>query len=599
MAATQDKLFALAGPAPPSPSLFLDCPSTNNGDSQQPQDDLALAYISHMLMEEDITADKFFYGYPDHPMVLQAEQPFAEILSAPGTTSSESDAQDSSTLLPAGLMVPGFLSGEVHNPAFVLNVTVSADEPSTSMGMLSSMAFLKGMEEATRFLPTHNGLMDGRGRKDRRFEDLDCETTLRLEGRRSKQTVPVHTEEETTVEMSDDLLILKGYDIMYPGEMRKESGDKKAAQQSISRKAPRVRRGARQTMVTDLETLLMRCAEAVAVSDRRTAGDLLELIRRHSLPTGDATQRLAHYFAQGLEARLAGTGWQLYHSITLTQQAKRASIVELLKGYHLYMSTCCFIKVSVHFSNKCIYNAVAGRKKLHVVHYGVNYELGYCASQLGVPFTFRAIVAKLEAVRAEDLDIDPDELLVVNNLFHFRTVMDESLGFDTVNPRDLVLNTVREMKPSLFVHAAVNGSYSSALFKTRFRHALRNFTAQFDMMETTMPRERDNGKRLLLERQVFARCAMNIIACEGADRVERPQNFKEWQAHNGRAGLTQLPLDPHTVQMLKDQVKEQYHRHFMINEDGRWLLLGWKGTMLYALSTWGAQADDASACQPA
>uniref|UniRef100_A0ACD5U8D9 Uncharacterized protein n=1 Tax=Avena sativa TaxID=4498 RepID=A0ACD5U8D9_AVESA len=308
------------------------------------------------------------------------------------------------------------------------------------------------------------------------------------------------------------------------------------------------------------------------------------------------------------------------------------------------MSTCCFIKVSVHFSNKCIYNAVAGRKKLHVVHYGVNYEfqwpellrwlagreggppevrltgisspikpglcpvkqadeskrrLGYCASQLGVPFTFRAIVAKLEAVRAEDLDIDPDELLVVNNLFHFRTVMDESIGFDTVNPRDLVLNTVREMKPSLFVHAAVNGSYSSALFKTRFRHALRNFTAQFDMMETTMPRERDNGKRLLLERQVFARCAMNIIACEGADRVERPQNFKEWQAHNGRAGLRQLPLDPHTVQMLKDQVKEQYHRHFMINEDGRWLLLGWKGTMLYALSTWGAQADDASACQPA
>ena len=58
-------------------------------------------------------------------------------------------------------------------------------------------------------------------------------------------------------------------------------------------------------MVADLETLLIRCAEAVAASDRSRAGDLLERIKRHSLPTGDATQRLAHYFAEGLEARLA------------------------------------------------------------------------------------------------------------------------------------------------------------------------------------------------------------------------------------------------------------------------------------------------------
>jgi hypothetical protein len=113
------------------------------------------------------------------------------------------------------------------------------------------------------------------------------------------------------------------------------------------------------------------------------------------------------------------------------------------------------------------------------------------------------------------------------------------------------------------------------------------------MMETTMPR--GNSKRLLVERDVFARCALNIIACEGSDRVERPQNYKEWQAQNRRAGLRQLPLDPDIVEILKDQVREQYHRHFVINEDGRWLLLGWKGRVLYALSTW--TADDASASQ--
>ncbi|XP_047065517.1 scarecrow-like protein 33 [Lolium rigidum] len=621
MAATQDKLFALVEPAPLSPSLFLDCASTSHGDSQQTQDGLALAYISHMLMEEDIPVDKFFYRYPDHPMVLQAEQPFAEILSASGTTSY------------------GFLSTEVHNPTFLNGTVTVAEEPSsssTSIGMLSSMAFLKGMEEANRFLPTQNGFMDGRRRKNR-FDDLDGETVPRM-GRSSKQIVPVHTDSEkehTTVEMSDDLLTSSGYD-MYPSETMKERGDK-AAQQSICRKAPRVRHGATQMMVADLETLLIRCAEAVATIDRRRAGDLLERIKRNSLPTGDATQRLAHYFAEGLEARLAGTGWQLYHSITV---ATHANIMEFLKGYHLYMATCCFLKVSIHFSNKNIYNAVAGRKKLHIVHYGVNdgfqwpellrwlaereggppevrltgiispqpglcpvkhaeeskHRLSHCASQLGVPFKFRAIIAKLEVIRAEDLDIDPDEVLVVNNLFHFRTLMDEGLTFDMVNPRDLVLNTVRKMKPSVFVHATINGPYSSALFKTRFHQALSNFTAQFDMMATTMPRERDSGKRLLLERKVLGRRAVNIIACEGADRVERPQNYKEWQTQNQRAGLRQLPLDRDIVEMLKDQVKEQYHRHFIVNEDGHWLLLGWKGRVLYALSTWAA--DDGNGSQP-
>jgi hypothetical protein len=579
--------------------------------TQQPQDGLALAYISQMLMAED-NVDRF-YQYPDHPMVLQIEQPFAEILSSSSITSS--DVQESSTFLPAGSMVSRFLCGEVHNPAFFFNGSVTAEEPSSSisLSMLSTMAFLKGMEDANRLLPTHSGLVDG---------ETPTEVCL---GRSSKE-IANSKEEDTVVEMSDQL-------ILYPCEMMKVRGDK-ATQRSICRKAPRVRRSAWQMMVPDLETLLIRCAEAVATSDWRITGDLLERIKRYSLPSGDATQRLAHYFAEALEARMSGTGWQLYHSITA---AKHASIMELLKDYHRYMATCCFLKLSIHFSNKNIYNAVKGRKKLHIVHYGVNdgfqwpellrwlagreggppevrltgitspqpglclakqaeeanRRLCYCASLFGVPFKFRSIIARLEAVRAEDIDIDPEEVLVVNNLFHFRTLMDESLTFDMVNPRDLVLNTVREMRPSVFVHAVVNGSYSSAFFKTRFREALQNFAAQFDMMETTMPR--DNGKRLLVERDVFARCAMNIIACEGADRVERPQNYKKWQAQNRRAGLKQLPLDPDIVEILKDQVKEQYHRNFVVNEDGQWLLMGWKGRVLYALSTWAA--DDAGGSQ--
>jgi len=93
----------LAAPEPFSPSIFLDLPPTPrpNGDdptSDDPasSDDLVLPFISRMLMEEDID-DKFFYQYPDHPALLSAQQPYAQILSdATASSSSDSAAVTSS-----------------------------------------------------------------------------------------------------------------------------------------------------------------------------------------------------------------------------------------------------------------------------------------------------------------------------------------------------------------------------------------------------------------------------------------------------------------------------------------------------------------------
>jgi hypothetical protein len=74
--------------------------------------------------------------------------------------------------------------------------------------------------------------------------------------------------------------------------------------------------------------------------------------------------------------------------------------------------------------------------------------------------------------------------------------------------------------------------------------------------------------------------------------VQRPRSYKQWQARSRRAGLQQLPLDRGVVQMLRDKVRKEYHRCFEISEDQQWLLPGWKGRVLYALSTWTAGDDD-------
>jgi hypothetical protein len=80
----------LPEPEPFSPSVFLDLPPTpSEEDAADSTDDLALPFISRMLMEEDID-DKFFYHYHDHPALLQAQQSYAQILSDAATAAADS-----------------------------------------------------------------------------------------------------------------------------------------------------------------------------------------------------------------------------------------------------------------------------------------------------------------------------------------------------------------------------------------------------------------------------------------------------------------------------------------------------------------------------
>lgn len=79
---------------------------------------------------------------------------------------------------------------------------------------------------------------------------------------------------------------------------------------------------------------------------------------------------------------------------------------------------------------------------------------------------------------------------------------------------------------------------------------------------------------------------MNIVACEGTARVERPEPYKQWQLRNQRAGFRQLPLEQDIVKEVRAKVQRRYHKDFLVDEDDYWMLQGWKGRVIYALSCW-------------
>ncbi|KAG5537245.1 hypothetical protein RHGRI_024631 [Rhododendron griersonianum] len=374
--------------------------------------------------------------------------------------------------------------------------------------------------------------------------------------------------------------------------------------------------------VVDLMNLLSQCAQAVSSADHKNAYYLLNQIKQHSSPYGDEVERLAHYFGNALEARLAGTGAALYAALA----TKRISTADILRGYEVHVKACPFNWLSNGYANRSIRTLVQDSQRLHIIDFGILYgfqwpcliqnlsmrpggpprvqitgidfpqpgfrpserveETGrrlatYC-ERFGVPFQFNAIAKKWDNINLDDLKIERDEVLVVNCLYRLRNVPDEMVGENC--PRDGVLNLVRRINPDMFIHGVLNGASNAPFFISRFRETIRIASSLFDMFEATVPRE-DEGRRMY-EKEVWGRDIMNVIACEDTERVERPETYKQWQIRNVRARFRQLPLNREILTELKGIVKVHYNKNFTVEEDGKWMLQGWKGRIMFALSCW-------------
>ncbi|KAL5580973.1 hypothetical protein UlMin_013415 [Ulmus minor] len=372
----------------------------------------------------------------------------------------------------------------------------------------------------------------------------------------------------------------------------------------------------------DLRTWLTQCAQAVASYDQTTAAKLLHQIKKHSSPSGDATQRLAYYFANGLEARLAGTTTQLY----TPHLSSHISAVDMAQVYRVYLTACPSKKISFCYANQLILKLAHQARTIHIIDFGIFYgfqwpcffqklsqipggppqlritgiefpQPGFRPSQrveetgrrltnycrrFNIPFEYNFIAQRWETIQYEDLKIKRDELIIVNCLYRLRHLHDETVTLN--NARDVVLNLIRRIKPKLFVHGVVNGSYNAPFLETRFLEAIYHFYALFDMFDASIPRE--NEERMKYEKRVYGRDIMNVVACEGWERVERPETYKQWQVRNERAGFKQFPLDQEIVTQVKDMVDLSCNKEFIVAEDGNWLLQGWKGRILWALSCW-------------
>ncbi|XP_078179557.1 scarecrow-like protein 33 [Carex rostrata] len=576
--------------------------------------DATLSYISQILLEEDLEGNDALY-HEESSALSEMEKPFYDILGQkyPYTENK----------------------AEILNPPRTYPTSIDQGYPhpqnSDNFFTVPVSEFNKGVEEGMKFLPSIDKLVlnfqanklssasafeqdDDLFRFDFNGDEEDKDEGFKrfgskgkkksnialdqLEGRNRKISMPYSEETAQRNETFDKVLLAHDNDMQEVPNLREItlSNTSKCSEND-------------KVEVVDVENLLIQCSHAVYANDHQLAERLIIEIRNQSSLDGDGTQRMAFAFADALEARLAGTGSEVWRQI----EKKRISTFEVLRIVHLHISACPFARISLYYANQTILNMAKKASVLHIVDFGIGFgfqwpsliqalsnqnmktiklritgvdfprpgfrpeelveetgrRLEDYARSFNVPFEYLGITSKNWAISLDDLKIKKEEVLIVNCLYRLREVGDEAVSLDC--PRDRVLNLIYKMRPHIFIEGVLNIRTFSPFFITRFRQSLLLYSALFNLLDILIPR--DNRLRQVIERDFLARDILNILACEGSEWTMKPESYRQWHQRNLRAGFEQIPLDRSILKKCHEMLSKSYkNKIFFVEEDRNWMV---------------------------
>lgn len=377
-----------------------------------------------------------------------------------------------------------------------------------------------------------------------------------------------------------------------------------------------------QTSPRTPRQLLLECAGALSEGNLEEASSMINNLRNMVSVQGDPPQRIAAYMVEGLAARVAESGKCIYKAL----KCKEPPSSDRLAAMQILFEVCPCFKFGFIAANGAITEAVKDDNRVHIVDFDINQGSQYItliqslasrpgkppphvrltgvddpesvqrpvggleiiglrleklAEALGLPFEFRAVASKTSLVTPSVLNCRPGEALVVNFAFQLHHMPDESVS--TVNERDQLLRMVKSLNPKLVTVVEQDVNTNTTPFFPRFVEAYNYYSAVFDSLDATLPRESQD--RMNVERQCLARDIVNIVACDGEDRIERYEVAGKWRARMAMAGFTSSPMSAHVTDSIRKLIK-QYCDRYKIKEEMGALHFGWEDKNLVVASAW-------------
>ncbi|KAF7046486.1 hypothetical protein CFC21_055512 [Triticum aestivum] len=375
-----------------------------------------------------------------------------------------------------------------------------------------------------------------------------------------------------------------------------------------------------------MKELLIVCAKAVAddkatnISCSSISQDIIVELRKMVSVCGDPLQRLGAYMLEALIARIFSSG----HSVC---KALESDAEDFISYRNLLFESCPYLKFAYLSATGAIAEATNGEDRIHIIDFSIcdgvqwvtllqalarraggapavritgiddsvqAYTLGRSKLELvgrrlsriagacNVPFEFCAVAITASQLKAGHLGVIRGEVVAVNFNLGLHKISDDDES--SLSQRDRILKLARSLSPRLvtLVEHELNTNEATT-FADRFAETLDYYTAVFESVDLSL--RRDANERIDMEQHCLGKDMVNLIACEGAERVERHELFGQWKARLIKAGFTPSPLSSHVNDTIKKMLL-RYSCHYRFEERDGVLYLGWKDRPLVVTSAW-------------
>ncbi|XP_028758457.1 scarecrow-like transcription factor PAT1 [Neltuma alba] len=365
----------------------------------------------------------------------------------------------------------------------------------------------------------------------------------------------------------------------------------------------------------DLKEMLCACAYAMAESDMETSEWLISKLREMVSISGNPLQRLGAYVLEALVARLSSSGSKICKSL----KCKEPTASELLSYMNKLYEICPYFKFGYLSANGAIAEAMKHENKVHIIDFQINQgiqwvsliralacrpggppeiritavddstsafsrgggleivgkRLSALAQACNVPFQFLAVEVSASDVHFQHSEILPGEAIAVNFFMMLHHLQDQTI--------ERLLRSVNSLSPKVVTLVEPENETNHVPFFPRFVQTLNYYLTVFESIDDVMPR--DDRDRINVEQHCLAREIVNLIACEGEDRVERHETLETWNSRFRMAGFSPYPLSSFINFTIKNLLKD-YSRNYTLQEKDGALYLGWMNQPLVSSCAW-------------